>query len=238
MEPEGLAGVARMGVEGRNGLKRKRGWSDGGGLPVLPDAKGFFGDTEVRRGFFPGEMIDLEGAILARDGVIGCRTRPESMPRTSTVDVEDETVLAVDVSDTLRGSSPRTFGCIGGANAAAHSGEGTIEVTEAGILGLAESALVIGDSPACVVLGSSAIVNEERTMATSSGNCPSISLVGGGGTANSAVHLFSLTDSSTSDGFAVGIAARGSVGSSVLWPSLTMPEISIPELLGMLLSHN
>jgi len=110
MVPGAFAGVERIGVEGRNGLKRKRGSSDGAGLLLLPTAKGFFNDADTRRGFFRGEIIGLEGETLVRDGVIGCLTRPESIPRTSAADAEDETVLAVEVSDTLRGSAPSTFG--------------------------------------------------------------------------------------------------------------------------------
>jgi hypothetical protein len=109
MVPGAFAGLGRTGVEGRNGLKRKRGSSDGAGLLLLSIAKGFFNDTGARRGFFRGEIIGLEGEILRREGVIGCLTRPESIPRTSAADVEDETVLAVEVSDTLRGSAPSIF---------------------------------------------------------------------------------------------------------------------------------
>lgn len=237
MEPGGLAGVARVGVERRNGLKRKRGWSNGAGLLVFPDARGFFGDTETRSGFLRGEMIGLEGDILTRGGVIGCRTRPKSIPRTSAVDVEDETVLAVDVSDTLRSSSLTIFG---GGRVATSDGtpsaaEGAIAVTESDILEVAQSVLVIGHSPARSVLRGSAIVDEGRTAAESSGSCSSISRGGDGVLANNMMSLSSLADSPTCDEFAVGIVAGGS---AVFWLSLTMPEISNPKSLGMHLSDN
>ena len=223
MELGAFAGVRRMGVEGRNGLKRKRGSSGGAaGLPTLPGAEDFFGDTEASRGFFLGEKTGLEGEILPRDGVIGCRTRPESIPRTSDADVEDETVLAVDVSDALRGSAP-TFDRIGDEDVTTHGDVSsgidgdTSEETEAE--SSAQPASVVAASAACVAARGSFIVETESVSSSCGG------LVGDEGTTDATVSSFPLTESLTCRRLAAGNLSRLS---SAFGPSSTM---SIPELL-------